>query len=52
MLKIKKTKFKDLLIISGKTHYDKRGFLREMLLEKIVKKNLNSILSQSQEKVY
>ena len=38
MFKIKKTKFKDLLIISGKTHYDKRGFLREMLLEKIVKK--------------
>jgi len=32
----KKTKFKDLLIISERTHYDKRGFLREILLEKII----------------
>ena len=40
MFKIKKTKFKDLLIISGNTHYDKRGFLREMLLEKVIKKKI------------
>ena len=40
-MRIKKTKFKDLLIISGKTHYDNRGFLREILLEKIIKTKPN-----------
>jgi len=50
MLKIKKTKFKDLLIISGKTHYDKRGFLREMLLEKIIKKKFKLHIVSSSKK--
>ena len=50
MLKIKKTKFKDLLIISGKTHYDKRGFLREMLLEKIIKKKFKFHIVSSSKK--
>ena len=38
MLKIKKTKFSGLIVIQGETHHDKRGYLREMLLEKIIKK--------------
>jgi len=50
MFKIKKTKFKDLLIISGKTHYDKRGFLREMLLEKIIKKKFKFHIVSSSKK--
>jgi len=50
MFKIKKTKFKDLLIISGKTHYDKRGFLREMLLEKVIKKKFKFHIVSSSKK--
>ena len=41
MLKIKKTKFSGLIIIQGETHHDKRGYLREMLLEKIIKDKLS-----------
>ena len=37
-MKIKKTKFKGLMIISGIRHQDKRGYLRELLLEKLIKK--------------
>ena len=50
MFKIKKTKFKNLLVISGKTHYDKRGFLREMLLEKIIKKKFKFHVVSSSKK--
>ena len=32
-MKIKKTKFKGLFILHGVKHEDKRGYLREMLLE-------------------
>ena len=35
MFKIKKTKFKDLLVVSGMFHGDSRGYLREILIEKI-----------------
>ena len=34
MIKIKKNKFKDLLVVEGIHHYDARGYLREILLEK------------------
>ena len=37
---IKKTKFKDLLIIKQKNNKDSRGILRETFNNKIVKKNL------------
>ena len=40
MFKIKKTKFKDLLIISGKTHYDKRGFFERNAFRKSNKKKI------------
>ena len=32
-MKIKKTKFKGLMIINGIKHQDKRGDLRELILE-------------------
>ena len=37
MLKIKKTKFKNLLITEGTAYKDKRGYLRELLIEKELK---------------
>ena len=37
-MKIKKTKFKDLLIIKQKNNYDNRGNLRETFNDKILKK--------------
>ena len=30
-----KTKFKDLIIFNSKSHIDKRGYFRELVLEKI-----------------
>ena len=38
-MKIIKTKFKDLLIIKRPTHYDNRGFLKELFEQKKHKKN-------------
>ena len=37
-MKIKKTKFKGLLILNGVKHQDKRGYLRELVVEKLIKK--------------
>ena len=37
-MKIKKTKFKDLIVLNGIKHQDKRGYLRELVLEKLIKK--------------
>ena len=39
---IKKTKFKDLLIIKQKNNFDNRGNLRETFNKKVFKKNSNS----------
>ena len=39
-MKIKKTKFKDLLIVTQKNNSDNRGNLRETFNDKILKKNL------------
>ena len=38
MFKVSKTKFKGLLIFEGEIHKDKRGYLRELIVEKNVKK--------------
>ena len=35
-MKIKKTKFKGLLILNGVKHRDKRGYLRELMIEKLI----------------
>ncbi len=51
-MKILKTKFKDLLIIKSKIFYDKRGYFREISLEKLIKKRLIfTILSKSKKNV-
>ena len=51
-MKIKKTKFKGLLILNGIKHEDKRGYLRELILEKLIKKKFKfQILSVSKKNV-
>ena len=51
-MKIKKTKFKGLIILNGIKHQDKRGYLRELVLEKLIKKNFKfQILSVSKKNV-
>ena len=48
MLKINKTKFKYLLVVNGKQHKDKRGYLRELVIEKNIKKKFKfQIISKS-----
>ena len=52
MFKIKKTKFKDLLVVSGMFHGDTRGYLREFLIEKIIKKKFKfHLVSKSKKNV-
>ena len=47
-MKVIKNKFKDLLIIEGQLHGDKRGYLREVYLEKLIKKKFKfQIISKS-----
>ena len=47
-----KTNFKGLFIIKGKKFLDKRGFFRELLTEKIIKKKLMFQLFQKQKKIF
>ena len=52
MKEITKTKFKDLLIFEGKNYEDQRGYLREVFLQKMVKKKIIfDILSLSKKSV-
>ena len=52
MVKIIKTKIKDLLIIKKETYKDKRGFLRELYKENLLsKKFIFEILSNSKKNV-
>ncbi len=51
-MKVKKTKFKDLLILNGVRHEDKRGYLRELVLEKLINRKFKfQILSVSKKNV-
>ena len=51
-MKIKKTKFKGLVILIGIRHQDKRGYLRELVLEKLIKKRFKfQITSVSKKNV-
>ena len=51
-MRIKKTKFKDLVILNGIKHHDKRGYLRELVLEKLLKKKFKfQITSVSKKNV-
>ena len=47
-----KTKFKDLIVFNSKSHIDKRGYFRELVLEKIVKSRLKFyVVSKSKQNV-
>ena len=51
-MKIKKTKFKGIFILNGLKHEDKRGYLRELVLEKLINKKFKfQILSLSKKNV-
>jgi dTDP-4-dehydrorhamnose 3,5-epimerase len=51
-MKVIRNKFKDLLIIEGQLHGDKRGYLREVYLEKLIKKKFKfQIISKSKKNV-
>ena len=51
-MRIKKTKFKGLVVLNGIKHHDKRGYLRELVLEKIIKKKFKfQITSVSKKNV-
>ena len=46
-----KTKFKDLFIYNSKNHVDRRGYFRELVLEKIIKSKLKFyVVSKSKKK--
>ena len=51
-MKISKTKFKGLLVIRSKIFYDKRGYFREISLEKLIKKRLIfTVVSKSKKNI-
>ena len=51
-MKIIKTKFKNLIVINSKNFYDKRGYFREILIEKLVKKKfVFNVVSKSKKNV-
>ena len=51
-MKIQKTKFKDLFVIQSERFLDNRGYFRELLLEKSIKKKLNFfVVSKSKKNV-
>ena len=52
MIKLKKNKFKDLIIVEGVQFHDQRGYLREVLIEKKIKKKFKfQIVSKSKKNV-
>ena len=51
-MKIKKTKFKDLFVNQSERFLDNRGYFRELLLERSIKKKLNFfVVSKSKKNV-
>jgi len=51
-MKIVKNNFKDLVIVKGKLYKDSRGFLRELYLEKLIKRKFKfQIVSKSKKNV-
>ncbi len=51
-MKITKTRFKDLLMFDSKNFYDSRGYFREVLIEKLVKKRFKfTVVSKSKRNV-
>ena len=51
-MNIIKTKFKDFIVINSKNFYDDRGYFREILIEKIIKKKfVFNVMSKSKKNV-
>ena len=51
-MKIIKTKFKDLIVVNSKNFYDYRGYFREILIEKLIKKKfVFNVVSKSKKNV-
>ena len=51
-MRIKKTKFRGLVILNGVRHQDQRGYLRELVIEKLIKKKFKfQITSLSKKNV-
>ena len=51
-MKVIKNKFRNLLIIEGELHKDKRGYLREIYLEKLIKKKFKfQIINKSKKNI-
>ena len=51
-MKVIKNKFHNLLIIEGELHEDKRGYLREIYLEKLIKKKFKfQIINKSKKNI-
>ncbi len=51
-MKITRTKFKDLLLCNSKNFYDNRGYFRELLIEKLIKKKFKfTVVSKSKKNV-
>ena len=47
-----RTKFKDLFLVKGQTHFDNRGFFRELTYQKMVPKNIVfTVISRSKKKI-
>ena len=51
-MKIKKTKFKGLVVLIGIKHQDKRGYLRELVLEKLIKKRFKFQITSVSKKTF
>ena len=49
-MKIIKTRFKDFLIFKSKNFYDNRGYFREVLIEKLIKKKFKFIVVSKSKK--
>ena len=51
-MRIKKTKFKGLIVLNSVRHQDQRGYLRELVIEKLIKKKFKfQITSLSKKNV-
>ncbi len=51
-MRVKKTKFQGLVVLNGTKHQDQRGYLRELVIEKLIKKKFKfQITSLSKKNV-
>ncbi len=51
-MRIKKTKFKGLVILNGVRHQDQRGYLRELVIEKLIKKKFKFQITSLSKKMF